>query len=58
MVSETPKSQLKVFLGLIWPTSDSINMVGWPGSLGMSFFGDKWVKLGLGSLFGFDFIGF
>ena len=27
-VSEAPKSQLKVFLGFIWPTIDRINIVG------------------------------
>ena len=30
LVSEAPESQLKVFFGFIWPTPDSINMVGWP----------------------------
>ena len=31
MVSESPRSKLKVFLGLIWPPPDSINMVGQTG---------------------------
>jgi len=64
-VSETPESQLKVFLGLIWPPPDSINMVWWPGghlgpysTLGICLEGDYWVKQGFGSLFGLDFMGF
>ena len=47
MVSETSKSQLKRFLGFIWNTSDSINIVGWPGgplnpyfAFGMHFGGE------------------
>ena len=31
LVSEAPETQLKVFLGLIGPSPDSINMVWWPG---------------------------
>ena len=31
MVLEASKSQLKVFLGFIWPTTDSKNMLGWLG---------------------------
>ena len=31
LVSEAPESQLKVFFGWIWPTPDSINIVGWLG---------------------------
>ena len=65
LVSETVKSQLKVFLGLIWPPPDSINMVWWPGghlgpysTLEMCFGVGKWVKQGFGSLSGLDFIGF
>ena len=30
-VSEAPDSQLKEFLGLVWPTTDSRNMLGWLG---------------------------
>ena len=59
LVSEAPGSQLKVFLGLIWPTPDSINMVGWPevhsnafSTLGMSFEGNIFVNQRFGSLLG------
>ena len=31
MVSEATESQLKVFLGLVWPIPDSISMVRWLG---------------------------
>ena len=44
---------LKAFKGLIWPTTDSINMVGWHGvsfntfsTLGISFVGNNCVKQG------------
>ena len=64
LVSEASGSQLKVFLGLIWPTPDSINLVGWPGvhlnpfcTLGMSFGGNNWIKQGFGSLFRLELIG-
>jgi len=57
LVSESPKSQLKV--------SDTINMMGWPGShlgpystLGICLEGDNWVKQGFGSLFGLNLMGF
>ena len=63
LVSEA-SGRLKVFLGLIWPTPDSINLVGWPGvhlnpfcTLGMSFGGNNLIKQGFGSLFGLELIG-
>ena len=47
MVLEAPESQFKVFLGMVWPTSDSINIVWWPGghlnpyiAFGMHFGGE------------------
>ena len=65
MVVEASKSQLKVFLGLVWPTHDSSSIVGWPGghmnlcnTLGMCFGGYNWVKLGSRIHFGIDFNGF
>ena len=50
LVSEDPETKLKVFLGLIGPSPESINMVGWPGdhlnpysTLGICF-GDNSLK--------------
>ena len=47
MVSEAPESQFQVFLGMVWPTTDSINIVWWPGghlnpynTFGMHFGGE------------------
>ena len=65
MVLEASKSQLKVFLGLIWPIPDSISIVGWPGdhvnlcnTLGMCFGGYNWVKQWSRIYFELDFNGF
>ena len=52
-------------LGLVWPTSDSISIVGWPrghmnfcNTLGMYFGGYNLVKHGSRIHFGVDFNGF
>ena len=65
MVLEASKSQLKVFLRLVWPTPDSISIVGWPGghmnlwnTLEMCFEGYNWVEQGSRIHFGLDFNGF